>query len=255
MTTTITDGNGTTHFFDVYDSVRHKRRTIPVIGRSMLFIPLAASPVEQMPMLVYYHGHHGPNTIEGYVGSIKERDFRPRLKSKKVLLVEPQGGPWSDFKGLKDSAGLATLIDQAMFIALTYGPPVRPGPPPGTPTPKPKSLILVGFSGGGKTLNRVVLDSKADYLDRLTEVWSFDSMYWGEGKRWVAWARDPANAKKKLRVRVSTKEDSGSPRAQADVIRAAMKATPASNIDIAENVETTHEELPGLFIPGWLSPP
>jgi hypothetical protein len=250
MTQTVTDGNGTTHFFDVYPGKR-TRNPNEVIGRSMLFIPLAATPVEQMTMLVYYHGHHGPSKIEGYVGSIKERDFRPLLKSKKVLLVEPQGGPVSRFGDLATPAGLTTLIDQAMFIALSFG-PSRSMPAPGTPTPKPKALIIAGFSGGGKALNSVVLDSKADYLNRLTEVWSFDSMYWAEGKRWVDWARAPGNAKKTLRVRLSDEEDSGSPRGQAKIIRDAIKAAPTANIDIADTVHATHEALPGLFIPGWL---
>src|SRR5262245_8190753 len=96
MTTTITDGNGTTPFFDVYPG-RRTRNPNETIGRAMLFVPLAAAPVEQRTVLVYYHGHHGPGTIEGYVGSSKDRDFRPKLKSKKVLLIEPQGGPVSKF--------------------------------------------------------------------------------------------------------------------------------------------------------------
>jgi hypothetical protein len=39
MTTTIPDGNGTTHFFDVYPAKR-RRNANETIGRSMLFIPL-----------------------------------------------------------------------------------------------------------------------------------------------------------------------------------------------------------------------
>jgi hypothetical protein len=250
MTTTITDGNGTTHFFEVYDTVRHKGRTIPTLGRAMLFLPRTGVPTE-LPMLVYYHGHHGPKRIEGYVNSITERDFRPLLKSKKVMLVEPEGGPWSQFGDLAKPAGLATLIDQAMFIALTYGPPIRAMPPLGTPTPKPKSLILVGFSGGGKALNSVGLDPAADYQKQVTEVWSFDSMYWVEGKKWLDWAKTSG---KQLRVRVSDEEDTGAPRGQAKIIReakAAAKPTP-SNIDIDDVIKSSHEGLPGKFIPGWL---
>jgi hypothetical protein len=238
MTKTVTDGNGTTHFFDVYDG-KH------TIGKAMLFIPLAVSLVEQVPMLVYYHGHNGRSSIEGYVTSITQRDFRPLLKSKKVLLVEPWGEHKSTFHALGRSAGLTTLIDQAMFIAISYGPPVRACP---VKAPPPPSLILAGFSGGGATLRNVVIGSKATYIKWLTEVWCFDCMYSGEGQAWVNWAKDSANAAKKLRVRVSTGEDSGRPRAQADIIRKA--AVP--NIDIADTVKATHEELPGLFIPVWL---
>jgi hypothetical protein len=250
MTTTTTDGNGTTHFFDVFPGQR-TRNPNDIIGRSMLFIPLAATPIEQMTMLVYFHGHHGPTKIEGYVNSIKERDFRPLLRSKKVLLVEPQGGPVSNFGDLATPAGLTALIEQAMFIALTFGPPVRSMAPLGTPAPKPKALIIVGFSGGGKALNSVVLDSKADYLSRLTEVWSFDSMYWGEGKRWINWSLDTANFDKKLRVRVTAPgggETTGAPRRQAELM---MEGLPV-NVDLDEPIKATHEGLPGMFIPGWL---
>jgi glycosidase len=249
MTKTITDGNGTTHFFDVYPAKR-TRNVKETIGRSMLFIPLAATPVEQMTVLVYYHGHHGPSTIEGYVGSIKERDFRPKLKSKKVLLIEPQGGPVSRFGALATPAGLTTLLDQAMFIAMTYGPPVRSMPALGTPAPKPKSLIIAGFSGGGYALNNTVLDSKEPYLNQLTEAWSFDSMYWGEGQRWVDWAIGVPSSKK-LRVRVTAPgggETTGAPRSQHAVI---MKGVP-TNVDMDAPIATTHEKLPGLFVDQWL---
>jgi hypothetical protein len=251
MTTTTTDGNGTTHFFDVYPANR-TRNPNDVIGRSMLFVPLGATAVEQMTVLVYYHGHHGPDTIEGYVRSSKHRDFRPKLRSKKVLLIEPQGGPKSRFGALATAAGLTTLLEQAMFIATTYGPPVRPMPPLGTPMPKPKALIIAGFSGGGYALNNTVLDSKEAYLNQLTEAWSFDSMYWAEGKKWDAWARERGNAKKMLRVRVSTGEDTGSLRGQAEIIRTAIKASPTPNTDIDQPVKTSHEELPGMFIEKWL---
>lgn len=251
MTKTVTDGNGTTHFFDVYPGKR-TRRVNEIIGTAMLFIPLGTTMVEQAPMLVYYHGHNGQGSIERYVKSIPERDFRPKLKSKKVLLVQPWGGHKSTFGQLQTAAGLTTLIDQAMFIALTYGPPVRPMP---AVTPPPQSLIAAGFSGGGDALNNVVLRSKGAYLNRLTEAWSFDSMYWAEGKKWVDWANDSANAKKKLRVRVTEKgfgEGTGKPRAQADVIRSAIQASPSANIDIDPPIKATHEELPGNCIPGFL---
>lgn len=257
--TTVTDGNGTTHFFDVLGRFSDglqitqtgpntQRITNRQLGRAMLFVPQAVSLVEQVPMLIYFHGHHGPETIEGYVASKTERDFRPLLKEKKVLLVAPQGGPKSKFGGLGDAAGISTLIFRAMQTAFG-GPPARPVP---KPVPKPPSLILAGFSGGGSTLNRVVLDVKADYLDRIAEIWCLDSMYSGEGKRWVAWAKDSANARKMLRVRVSKEEGTGDPRAQAKVIRDAKKASSIDNIDIADTVDTTHEKLPGLFIKQWL---
>jgi hypothetical protein len=256
-TTSTTDGNGTTHVFDVHDKLSagiQSTRTGPnqqvltpiVRGRTMLFIPKAVSQVEQVPMLVYYHGHHGPDTIEGYIRQKTERDFRPLLKDAKVLLVEPQGGPFSKFGALGTPAGLSILIWRVMQKAFELGPPARPVP---RPVPNPPSLILAGFSGGGAALNSVVFKSKADYMKLLTEVWCFDSMYSGEGQDWINWAK---TSKKMLRVRVSAEEAKGSPGRQAESMRKSMTEALRSVIDIEKPGTATHEGLPSSFIQGWL---
>lgn len=254
--TTVADANGTTHFFDVYGGqpiVVKKGPPVvvlppPVIGSAMLFIPQAVTLVEHAPMLVYYHGHNGSSSIEGYVNAMKQRDFRPLLREEEVLLVEPWGGVRSKFGELGNAAGLGQLIKGAMAAALRLRPPARRllGV-----TPYPRSLILAGFSGGGATLKKVVIGSKADYIGLLSEVWCFDCMYSGEGQAWVDWAK--ANTMKKmLRVRVASGEGTGSPRAQADVIRNAMKQNYETNIDIADVTPSGHEDLPGKFIQDWL---
>src|SRR5882672_3524538 len=106
-----TDGNGTTQFFDVLAPLSQgiqitkigphtQELSNIVLGRAMLFIPQAVSLVEQVPMLIYYHGfhtYHGPITLEGYIAKEPERDFRPLLRDKKVLLIEPEGGLSSNF--------------------------------------------------------------------------------------------------------------------------------------------------------------
>ena len=66
---TVTDGNGTTHFFEM----SHHGKSTGV----MLFIPLQVSLVEQVPMVVYYHGHNAQHSIEGYIQAMSVRDFRP----------------------------------------------------------------------------------------------------------------------------------------------------------------------------------
>ena len=257
---TITDANGTTHFFEVYGSdpiiVSRGPPIIalppPVIGTAMVFIPRATSLVEQVPMLVYYHGHNGSASIEDYIKANKHRDFRPLLQSTKVVLVEPWGGHKSKFGDLASGAGLARLIDQAMSAALRLGPGARRvlGP-----TPRPQSLILAGFSGGGATLRNVVIGSKADYIHRLTEAWCLDCMYSGEGQSWLDWARTGGNSGRTLRVRTSTEEGTGSPRAQAKIIRDAAEHRRDPNIDIEKTTQAGHEQLPSLFIQGWLSQP
>ena len=147
---------------------------------------------------------------------------------------------------------MARLIDQAMSAALRLGPGARRGL---GPTPRPQSLILAGFSGGGATLKNVVIGSKADYIHRLTEVWCLDCMYSGEGQSWLDWARTAGNSGGTLRVRTSTEEGTGSPRAQAKIIRDAVQHRREPNIDIEKTTQAGHEQLPSLFIQGWLSQP
>ena len=237
MVKTVTDGNGTTHFFDVFDGKS-------VLGTAMAFLPAGAGMPESVPMAVYYHGHNSQNSIEGYIKAMKQRDFRPLLASKKVLLVEPWGGAMSKFGAMATGPGLTTLIESAMFTAISYGRPSRPCP---VKPPPPPSLILAGFSGGGASLNAVV-KSSSTYLSLLTEAWAFDCLYSEEGQNhtWVDWAK--ANAGKTLRVRVTTGESSGSPRRENKII----KATPLPNIDAADPVSMGHEDCPGAFIPQWI---
>jgi len=237
MTTTIVDGNGTTHFFDVV-------RGGHSIGKSMMFVPRGVPTVEVVPMLIYFHGHNSQSSIETYVGALPQRDFRPKLSSKKVLLVEPWGGTRSHFGDLVTAGGLSALIDSAMFTAISNGTPSRPCP---VQPPPPPSLILAGFSGGGGALNSAVKNIGA-YSNRLTEAWAFDCLYSEEGQNgtWVKWAK--ANSDKKLRIRVTTAEDTGSPRRENAIIR----RTPLSNVDASDPVRTGHEDCPINFIPDWL---
>jgi hypothetical protein len=237
MTKTVTDTNGTTHFFDVFDGTR-------VLGTAMAFLPAGIATAESVPMAVYYHGHNSQTSIEGYIKAMKQRDFRPLLASKKVLWVEPWGGMLSKFGAMATGPGLTTLIESAMFTAISSATPSRPCP---VKPPPPPSLILAGFSGGGASLNAVV-KSNSTYLSLLTEAWAFDCLYSEEGqkKTWVDWAK--ANGSKTLRVRVSTGETSGSPRRENKIIKAAG----VSNIDADDPVAGGHEDCPGKFIPQWL---
>jgi hypothetical protein len=250
MTKTITDGNGTTHFFDVYPGKR-TRNPNDTIGKAMVFIPRAVTAADQVPMLVYYHGHNGQSSIEGYVNSMQQRDLRPLLKSKQIVLVQPWGGTKSNFGLLATSTGLTALIDQAMYIALSYGPPVRRAPTSDLWKPQPTSLILAGFSGGGDPLRAVVVGSKADYIRRLRQVWCLDCMYSGEGPAWTRWAQEPANHLKVVCVRVTAEgggEATGKPRRQDQI----MKKTRLANTDFDDPIKVGHEDLPGACIPDWL---
>jgi len=238
MVNSVSDGNGTMHLFDVLDGKS-------IVGKAMAFVPIGVGMVEQVPMIVYYHGHNSQGSIEGYIKALKVRDFRPLLKDKKVVFVEPWGGHMSKFGTLGTGAGLKTLISAAMFTAISYGPTTRPCP---VDPPPPPSLIMAGFSGGGATLKNIVLEGKSPSLALLTEAWCFDCMYSGEGQAWVDWAKSPDNAKKQLRVRVTTTEDTGAPRAQAKIIQ----ASPRPNIDITGPVSLGHEDCPGKFIPDFI---
>jgi len=173
---------------------------------------------------------------------MKQRDFRPLLASKKVLWVEPWGGAMSKFGAMATGPGLSTLIDSAMFTAISYGSPSRPCP---VKPPPPQSLILAGFSGGGAPLNAAV-NSNSAYLSLLSEARALDCLYSEEGRKRVDWAK--ANAGKTLRVRVTTVESTGSPRRENKIIR----ATPLPNVDAADPVSIGHQDCPGAFIPQWI---
>ena len=158
--------------------------------------------------------------------------------------MEPRGGARLEIRHAGDRSRLTTLIESAMFTAISYGRPSRPCP---VKPPPPPSLILVGFSGGGASLNALV-KSSSTYLSRLTEAWAFDCLYSEEGQKrtWVDWAN--ANTDKTLRVRVSTGEITGSPRRENKIINAAG----VSNIDLTIPLTSGHEDCPGKFIPQWL---
>jgi hypothetical protein len=82
----------------------------------------------------------------------------------------------------------------------------------------------------------------------LSEVWCLDCMYSGEGDDWGNWAR---KNKKRLRVGLSTKENSRKghgPRAQVGAIGT------GETISI-DTYDCEHEELPGVCIQKWLTSP
>jgi hypothetical protein len=244
MVTTTSDVNGTTHLFDVVKGGH-------VIGSSMVFVPMAVPTVEAVPMLVYFHGHNSQHSIDSYIRALPQRDFRAKLSSKKVVLVEPWGGNGSNFQRLQTAGGLTALIDCAMSTAIENATPSRPCP---VQPPAPPSLIFAGFSGGGQALNASVV-AGCDYANRLTDAWAFDCLYGEEGQNhtWVNWAR--ANSDKNLRIRVTPY--SGSPSGQNQLIRdeiAKLQKHGANiaNVDIADPVHVAHEECPGTFLPQWL---
>src|SRR5258708_35756225 len=124
---------GTTQYIDVPDG----------IGKAMLYLPVAVHP-EQVPLLVYYHGHADndktlPKSMAEYIAHRSERDLRTVLDTKKVVLIEPWGGVGSRFGGPGTAAGLPGLVWGAMQAA-----PGKKG--------QPGSLILAGVSGGGGAL-------------------------------------------------------------------------------------------------------
>jgi hypothetical protein len=241
---TTTDANGTTHFFDLTDG-RQK------IGSAMVFVPIAVSIVESVPMLVYFHGHNSQNSIEHYIAALPARDFRQSLSSKKVVLVEPWGGPGSNFQRLQTANGLTALIDGAMVTAMENGNPTRPCL---AKPPAPPRLILSGFSGGGVALNASVTANCA-YANKLTDAWAFDCLYSSEGDThfWVNWAR--ANPDKQVRIRVTP--HSGSPpgqnkKIQEELVALRKQGIIVSNLDVTDPVNVAHEECPGTFLPQWL---
>src|ERR1041384_3844063 len=108
MGKSFTDKNGTTTYFDVTNGK----------GQAMLFVPVAVH-IDQVPLMVFFHGHsnnddHSHTSIEGYIGELSERDFRPLLKPAKMALIEPWGGTYSNFGDPGTAAGLQALIEAAI---------------------------------------------------------------------------------------------------------------------------------------------
>ena len=214
MVKTVSDDNGTTHFFDVNS------------GKALAFKP--KSLTEAQAVLVYYHGTSSESGLQGYLA--KKHDLRSLLASKPMLFVMPWGGPDARFPGFVTATGLTALIKEGMRLAAIPTPPSR--------------VILAAHSGGGLDLPQAA-ESSFDYADRLTQVWALDCMYLGEGSRWIAWCR--SNPGKTLRVRASTHAFSAKPRKEAEVIAKAAEGDllPNANVDI---VNEAHDSLPEKYV-------
>ena len=222
MVTTVSDDNGTTHFFDVNG------------GKALAFKPKGLTDPEPRAVLVFLHGYNSTSDLKSYMASTPDtRDLRPLLASRPLLLVEPWGGQSSDFSKFVTATGLTTLIDEALKVAGMKSPP--------------RAVILAAHSGGGMQLLPAV-QSSFTYADRLTQVWALDCMYLGEGAKWINWCR--TNSGKTLRVRASTHPMSAKPRSQAEAIAKAADGglLPNANVDI---VDLAHDSFPPTFIPAF----
>jgi len=117
MAKTITTGDGTTHFVDINDRLRIVSAGPPVIalpplksgaiGAAMLFVPKAVFQVEQVPMLVYFHGHHGPNSIEGYVNQMPKQRAPVQYRYREARPVDPRRPAEQVHRGMAGPAAVA----------------------------------------------------------------------------------------------------------------------------------------------------
>jgi hypothetical protein len=222
MGTTESDGNGTTHFFDING------------GKALAFKPKSLTDPEAQAVLVYYHGYNSSNDLKSYMASFPtERDLRPLLAATPMLLVEPWGGQKSDFSKFVTASGLTALIDEAIRLAGIKGPPSR--------------VILAAHSGGGMQLP-LAAESSFAYADQVTQVWALDCMYLSEGTRWISWCRK--NAGKTLRVRASTHPLSAKPRREAEAIEQAAGGGLLLNANAAI-VDLKHELFPPTYVPAF----
>jgi hypothetical protein len=239
MVKTVKDGNGTTHFFPV--AVGKK-----TIGNAMAFVSASTGHVEQVPTVVYFHGKSFVNaqSLENYLGSESGIwDIRPVLRTEKLLVVAPWGGPDSQegFAPFFGAAALTALIETAMRVAIVHGAVKRPEV---VEVPYPASLVLAAHSGGGKALLKAA-QAKTPYSNLLTDVWALDCMYWGEAQDWIKWCNSSGNGKRTLHVRAANKPKK--PKVQADE----MLKTPPNNADI-QIVEVGHFDMPKTFAPEFV---
>jgi hypothetical protein len=219
MGTTEIDGNGTTYFFEING------------GKALAFKPKGLTDPEAQAVLVYYHGYNSSNDLKSYMASNPtERDLRPLLAAKPMLLVEPWGGQRSDFSKFVTASGLTALIDEAIRLTGIKGPP--------------SSVILAAHSGGGIQLP-LAAESSFAYAEQVTQVWALDCMYLGEGSRWINWCR--RNAGKTLRVRASTHLFSAKPKAEAEAIAQAADSGPLLNANV-DILDLKHELFPPTYV-------
>jgi hypothetical protein len=195
------------------------------------------------PMVVYFHGKSfaDANNLETYLSSEKGIwDIRPVLRTEKLVLVMPWGGPLSQrgFASFFGATALTELIQTAMRVALVNGATKREL----AEVPWPASLVLAGHSGGGLALLKAA-NAKTPYSRLLTDVWALDCMYWEEGKDWVKWCNE--NPDRTLHVRVANKPLK--PKVQAE----AMLKTRPENADI-EIVDVRHSDMPKTYAPEFV---
>ena len=119
MVKTVKNANGTTHFFPV----QHHKHTI---GNAMAFVSLGTGLVEHAPVVVYFHGVSWAHaqTLETYLRSDNGVwDIRSVLRTEKLLLVVPWGGPNSQggFASFLSATALTELIQTAIRVAVSNG--------------------------------------------------------------------------------------------------------------------------------------
>jgi hypothetical protein len=237
MVKTVNTANGTTHFFPV----QHHKHTI---GNAMAFVSHGTGHVEHAPMVVYFHGVSWAHaqSLESYLTSDQGVwDIRSALRTEKLLLVVPWGGPNSQhgFAPFLSATALTELMQTAMRVAMENGHAKQEV----KHAPSPASLVLAGHSGGGWALLKAA-NTKTAYSRRLTDVWALDCMYWSEGRDWVKWCN--ANGGQTLHVRAFSKHghEHLKPKAQADV----MLKAPPGNADI-QIVNVKHADMPKTYAP------
>jgi len=240
MVKTVKNANGTTFFFPV----QHHKHTI---GNAMAFVSNGTGHVEHAPMVLYFHGMSWAHahSLETYLSSDQGYwDIRTALRTEKLLLVVPWGGPNSQqgFAPFLGAAALTELMQTAMRVAIANGHAKKEV----EHVPSPSSLVLAGHSGGGWALQKAA-NTKTRYSNLLTDVWALDCMYWHEGKEWVKWCNN--NTKQTLHVRAFSKQghEHLKPKVQADD----MLKAPPKNADI-QIVNVKHVDMPKTYAPEFV---
>ena len=237
---TVQNANGTTYFFPV----QHHKHTI---GNAMAFVSSGTGHVEHAPMVVYFHGVSWAHaqSLETYLHSDKGVwDIRTALRTEKLLLVVPWGGPNSQggFASFLSATALTELMQTALRVAIANGHAKQEV----AHVPSPSSLVLAGHSGGGLALLKAA-KTKTPYSRLLTDVWALDCMYWHEANEWVKWCND--NNNQTLHVRAFSKHghEHLKPKVQADAM---LKASPR-NADI-QIVDVKHVDMPKTYAPEFV---
>jgi len=187
-----------------------------------IFIPSSYRINSQVDLIIYLHGYHTDDVVEGkasvrgcypskslpsnkycYPSNLTINQYWNKAtypffalregvnaSGKNAILIAPTLGPLSQTGNLVNPGGFDAYLDQVMASLSAYG------PYQGRQFPRVSNIILACHSGGGLPMRKIAL-SKERYAANIRECWGFDCTYnSGDAAGWSNWVKaDPPSRK------------------------------------------------------------